>query len=193
MIKVFSAFELAGVLYRGWWLSFNGQLNARRLNLKPSLKMINKNFLFLAVLFAGASALFTACKKSGDPSVASTFTWQYGGTSFTATTTKANLYSRGGGPVITSGMSSSGQTSGTGLSIKVESLAAGTYNFGVNTPNMVTYTNAGCVTLYSNAGTLQITQSAATRVSGTFSGTVLDVNQVPVPLTISFQNIPVED
>ena len=155
--------------------------------------MINKNFLFLVVLFAGASALFTACKKSGDPSVASTFTWQYGGTSFTATTTKANLYSRGGGPVITGGMGSSGQTSGTGLSIKVESLAAGTYNFGVNTPNMVTYTNAGGVTLYSNAGTLQITQSAATRVSGTFSGTVLDVNQVPVPLTISFQNIPVED
>ncbi len=155
--------------------------------------MKKKNLLPVVVMIILAGTLLTSCKKSNEPAAVSSFTWVYGGTNYTANIKLANLSSRGGGPIIVGGMGTSTQISGIGPSIKVQSLAEGTYNFGLNTPNFVSYTDEGGVTLYSNAGTLQITQYANAKVSGNFTGTVLDVNQSPVPLMISFANVRVEN
>ena len=139
------------------------------------------------------SLFFFSCKKPNDSQSASSFTWTYSGTHYTANIDTAYLYSMAVGPIIIAGTGTNIASAGTGPSISLNSFFVGTYSLGSGSSNLFAYVDANGDMLYGDIVTLNITASSNSRLSGNFSGNVKNSNNFSFPITGSFANVPVRN
>ena len=145
--------------------------------------------LIPAIVLLTAVSIFISCKKSEEPA---SFTWTYGTQQYTANIKTASLYNMPG-PTIMGGTGTNFLTPGVGPTVIVSSLAVGSYNFGAGSSNYVSYVDALGYVLNSGAGSLNISSNTGNRISGKFNGIISDTAHNPVALTISFNNLLIEN
>lgn len=154
--------------------------------------MQKKTQLQMVLLFALVGiGLLTSCKKSSQDDT-SNFTWTYQGTTFTAGSHKAYVYTMATHPIILAGKGQSVTSSTLTVGITVSAFTPGTYTVTNSGANTVYFVDDAGFDHWGTSGTVTITSYSNNRISGSFSAIIQGPGGSSQPISGSFTDTPVE-
>ncbi len=144
------------------------------------------------VIVAIIVSFLFSCSKSDNENTEGSFKWTYEGTTYTADIDTAFM-TRYGSPTIVAGSGTAWLAMGRRIITSLTSFNAATYAFGAGSSNDFEYIDDGGFNLSGISGTLTITSSSTSAISGNFSVTLIDRFGSNKPITGTFTDLPVRD